>query len=258
MPQFKAAGSVPIGIYPPFFLGRPLSLNRKQIKAHGHVIGKSGSGKSYFLASLYIALLQAGFSVTLIDPAGDLAKLILTHLVAMGYYNDPLFYNKVVYLDIPRAYRHQRYFPFNPLKQEGDPYTLSSNWLEALHRAWPSLGGGNAAAFDLLIKNGTKVVYSNDLPPIALFRFLVEKEFRDPLLAREPDQQIVSVFRDWYDRLPAKEQLDMSGSSLRRMQELIFNPILRYSLSQPSTLMDYKRILQENQSFLINLKIRAD
>src|SRR5437868_3070998 len=212
MPQFKTARSVPIGIYPPFILGRSLSLNLKQIKAHGHAIGKSGSGKSYFLASLYIALLQAGFSVTLIDPAGDLAKLILSHLVAMGCYNDPSFYNKLVYLDIPRAYRHQRYFAFNPLKQEGDPYTLSSNWLEALHRAWPSLAGGNAATFDLLIKNGTKVVHSNNLPPTALFRFLVEKEFRDLLLTKESDQQIVSVFRDWYDRLPPKDQLDMSGS----------------------------------------------
>src|SRR2546423_13499900 len=104
MSQFKTVKSVPIGINYPFFLGRPLNLNLKQIKAHGHAIGKSGSGKSYFLASLYIAILQAGFSVTLIDPAGDLAKLILSNLVAMGCYDDPSFYNRVVFLDIPRAY----------------------------------------------------------------------------------------------------------------------------------------------------------
>ena len=41
-----------------------------------------------------------------------------------------------------------------------------------------------------------------NLPLPALYRFLTEKDYRDRLLRQETDADIVSVFHDWYDRLP--------------------------------------------------------
>ena len=49
-----------------------------------HVLGKTGSGKSYFLAGLFLAFFDAGMPVTLIDPHGDLAELVLSHFWLLG------------------------------------------------------------------------------------------------------------------------------------------------------------------------------
>src|SRR4051794_13103068 len=67
-----------------WFVKRTVRITPQQARAHMHVLGKTGSGKSYFLAGLFLAMHEAGMPVTLIDPHGDLAELVLTHLVQRG------------------------------------------------------------------------------------------------------------------------------------------------------------------------------
>src|SRR5262245_46172449 len=81
---------------------------------HTHCIGKSGYGKSYWLACLFLMLLSRGCSATLIDPSGDLARLVLKLLIATRYfetYRDA--FDRLIYLDIPRAAERERYVAFN-------------------------------------------------------------------------------------------------------------------------------------------------
>ncbi|MGH7485435.1 MAG: type IV secretory system conjugative DNA transfer family protein, partial [bacterium] len=244
-----------LGRYGPWFLPLHLKLRRKTVQTHWHCIGISGSGKSRFLAGLYLGLLRAGLSATLVDPHGDLARLVLAHLVAEGYFRQPDAYERLLYLDLPAAERAGRFFPFNVLNQNGPPHTIASNIMEAMHRAWPALSGGSAPMFDTLVQNGVKVLVSNGLPLPALYRFLIDKEFRDELLAAEPDPDIVAVFHHWYDRLPVRDQLDQSGSTLRRVGLLIFDPVLKYSLAQRETLLNFRGILDQNRSVIVNLAL---
>src|SRR3954451_7567891 len=92
---------------------RALRITRRQARAHMHVLGKTGSGKSYFLAGLFLAFHEARMPVTLIDPHGDLAELVLSHLAASGTFADPEAYERLVYLDLPAAAAQGRYLPFN-------------------------------------------------------------------------------------------------------------------------------------------------
>src|SRR5713101_480700 len=71
---------LPLGICGSSLLRAPLRISQKQAKASWHIIGTSGSGKSYMLAHLFLLLHRRGYAVTLIDPHGDLAKLVLSHL----------------------------------------------------------------------------------------------------------------------------------------------------------------------------------
>src|SRR5215212_8178064 len=110
---------LPLGTWGLPFLQSPLSISHKQAKASWHIIGTSGSGKSYMLAHLFLMLYRRGYAVTLIDPHGDLAKLVLSHLVAEGAYRDPASFERILYLDLPAAERENVYLPFNVLAQDG-------------------------------------------------------------------------------------------------------------------------------------------
>src|SRR5690349_10374210 len=103
---------------------------------HTHVIGKTGSGKSSWLAAFYLMLLSRGISVTLIDPAGDLSALVLNQLIATGFFRTyPDAFSRVVYLNIPEAARRGLYIPYNILETHYDAYTASDMALEAVRRA---------------------------------------------------------------------------------------------------------------------------
>jgi Helicase HerA, central domain len=134
-----------LGTFGPLpMLRLPLKIRLSQANTHWHIIGTSGSGKSFFLAQLFLSLLQHGRPVTLIDPHGDLAKLVLTHLVGQGRYKDTATYDRILYLDLPTAEQQGRFLPFNPLLQDLPAHTIASNFKEAMHRAFPELSQGAA------------------------------------------------------------------------------------------------------------------
>jgi hypothetical protein len=187
----------------------PLKIRLSQANTHWHIIGTSGSGKSFFLAQLFLSLIKHGSPVTLIDPHSDLAKLVLTHLVGKGRYKGPATYEQIVYLDLPAGERQGRFAPFNPLKQESPEHTIAANFKEAMHRAFPELSQG-AAIFDTLLPRALRVLLANNLPITALEPFLWDEAFRSQLLAnlntqeevRLPDAAtITSYFQNVYAEL---------------------------------------------------------
>ncbi len=248
--------SIPLGTYGPPFLERRLNLSLREAKTHFHLIGISGSGKSRALVALFLMLLNRGLSATFIDPHGDGAMLALAYLVAKGAYDKGDAFDRFLYLDLPAAERRGRFLPFNVLRQSTNPHATASNIKEAFHRAWPALGAGAAPMFDTLLQDGVKVLLSNGIPITPhLYRLLTIKGYRDELLIQEQDQDVVHFFHDQFDRLSPHDQADQAGSALRRAHLLTFSPVLKYSLGQRENLLNFRSILDQNRSLIINLAL---
>ena len=254
----KQTRSIPLGTYGSALFRRRLSLDGQDAKSHMHVMGKSGSGKSRWLAGFYVNLLKAGFSATLIDPHGDLARLVLSQLVADGYFDRDGAYDRLLYLDIPRAAREQRYLSFNCLKQPYDTHTTTRLTLEAMRRAFPELdrnAGHAAPAFEQIITAGTHVLVDNALPFTELRSVLLDKNRRDQLLRQVADPLIHDYFQSEFDAYDKGERMTLLGSTLRRLFLLLYAPVVRFALSAEDNLLEYRTILQENRSLIVNLAI---
>ena len=251
--------TIPLGTYRGTILTRRLALSGSDTQSHIHVIGKSGSGKSRWLAGFCRNLLRAGFSFTLIDPHGDLSRLVLQQLVADGYFDHPGAYDRLTYLDIPGAAKHDRYLRFNVLDQPYDTPTTTRQILEAVRRAFPELdrNAGNAApAFEQIVTAGVHTLVENHLPFSELRNVLLRKDWRDRLLAQVPDELIRSFFWEEYDQWEPRERMTLQGSTLRRLFLLLYSPLLRNALSAPDNLLEYGAILAENRSLIVNLAVQ--
>jgi DNA helicase HerA-like ATPase len=153
--------TIPLGTSRFFFFGkRTLRITPQQAHGHMHVLGKTGSGKSYFLAGLFLSMHEAGMPATLIDPHGDLAELVLAHLVQRGTFTDPTAYDKLVYLDLPAAEAQGRYFRFNYLSQPYSDQAMAELVAEAFRRAWPELATG-APTFENILKHSVIALGQN-------------------------------------------------------------------------------------------------
>src|SRR5687768_14363911 len=207
---------------------RSLRIEPQQARAHMHVLGKTGSGKSYFLAGLFLSMYEAGMPATLIDPHGDLAELVLTHLVQRGELAHRAAYERLLYLDLPAAARAGRYLPFNYLKQPYDDSAMAELVAEASRRAWPELATG-APTFENILKHSVIALRQNQQPLTKLADLLVDKSFREQLLTNVTDEQVLRFFHLRMDNW-GRDEAHMKESTLNRADLLTLSPVLRHSL----------------------------
>src|SRR4051812_35064790 len=255
MRWWERGPSIPLGTSRFLVFGkRTLRITPQQARAHTHVLGKTGSGKSYFLAGLFLSLYQAGLPVTLIDPHGDLAELVLAHLVQAGEYQDSAQYQRLIYLDVPAAAARQRYLPFNYLQQPYDDHAMAELVADACKRAWPTLAGGAAPTFENILKHSVVALRQNNLPLTALADLLTDTAYRNQLLQCVTDPQVLRFFQLRMDQW-GRDGATMKESTLNRADLLTFTPLLRHSLGHGRNILDFRRILDEGRSVVINLAV---
>jgi hypothetical protein len=218
-----------------------------------HVLGKTGSGKSYFLAGLFLSMHQAGMPATLIDPHGDLAELVLSHLVQRGVYNDPEAYDRLVYLDLPQAASTGRYLPFNYLSQPYDDHAMAELVAEAARRAWPELATG-APTFENILKHSVIALRQNREPLTKLADLLVDKDYREGLLHNVTDEQVVRFFHMRMDQW-GRDEAHMKESTLNRADLLTLSPVLRHSLGAAENRLSFRGLIDSGRSLIVNLSL---
>src|SRR5512146_2390191 len=248
---WSTTASLPLGT---FWLGlRTLRLPVTDARVHAHVLGKTGSGKSYFLASLFLAMQRAGMAATLLDPHGDLAELVLSHLLSEGRLDTAEQRQRLVYLDLPAAASRGLYLPFNVLAQPYDDHAMAEHVAEAFRRAWPELAHG-APTFENILKHSVIVLRQNGLPLTALADLLTDTELRNRLLEHVSDPQVVRFFRARMDAW-GRDAAVMKESTLNRADLLTLSPLLRDSLGAAENALPLRRILDSGTSVIINLAV---
>jgi len=225
-------------------------LGRKNQNVHATVWGRTGSGKSKLLQSVFLQHVGKRHGVGLIEPHHDLSFDCLSSLVATGFFNDERAFDRLIYLD----WGNGAYVPFNVLAGREDPHTIALNVLEAMLRVWPELV--QAPMFQTLFLSAVVVLIVNRLPLTYLFRLLSDPDFRTRCLANVDDPVIIDSLAH-YERL-GRDRDVLAGSTLRRAFLLMFSPTIRYSLGQPDNWLDFRRIMDEGKAIIINLGNVAD
>lgn len=220
-------------------------LEQHEERFHATIFGRSGSGKSKLLQSLFLQHTGRGSGVGILEPHHDLSFDCLTSLVASGFYNRPDAYERVIYID----WGNGAYVPFNVLATEGHPDTVAKNVLSAMLRVWPELE--TAPAFQTLFDAGVKCLIANQLPITALYQLLVDRPFRERCLSQVTDGIVHQAFLH-FDSL-GRDQPALMGSTLRRAYLLSSNHLARNTLGQTENALDFREIMDAGKAFIINL-----
>jgi len=248
-PQLRL-GSVPLFPFLPAssFLALPYSLSGKITATHMHVMGLTGMGKSKLLASIASQLILQGYPCAVIDPHADLAEDVLRLLLEHGFFRRPGAMQRVRYVDFAHP---TRFIPFNVLKAPYSTYEIARNLVEATTRAWPTLAGGAAPQLENLLLAGATVLIENELPLTALTPLLTDQRYRQQLLRRVHDPQVLDFFRNRYESKSGSGHL--SESTLRRAFLLTYPPPLRYSLGQQENSLDFRALMDSRTSLICSL-----
>ena len=229
--------------YPP--LPRPVyRLAAHDQRYHATIWGRTGSGKSRLLQSLFLQHLKRANGVAIIEPHHDLSYDTLCTLIQQGFFKSDTAFDRLIYLD----WGNGAFVPFNVLLSNQHPHTVALHAMEAMIRVWPELKA--APTFQTLFLSAMVVLIANKLPITFLYQLLSDGQFRKRCLEKVSDPLILQAFAS-FDRI--RDQVGEAGSALRRAFLLSFNPVARLTLGQPDNWLNLRAIMDEGRSLIVNL-----
>lgn len=214
---------------------------------HMYVIGITGKGKSKLLESCLYQDIRAGHGCVLIDPHGDLTEGVLRYCLSKGVLSTATA-GRLIYFE---PTRQDYVIPFNVLATGGEPYEVAQQVVEAFRRTWPEslreaphFSNVATAALITLVENGLTLIH--------MHRLLVDAEWREQLLQRVNNPEVVGFFRERYDRW-GRDAPMLRESTLNKVAAFTFNPYLRLVLGQRENRLDLRRVMDEGQVLLVDL-----
>src|SRR3954451_22522231 len=109
-------------------------------------------------------------------------------------------------------------------------------------------------AFENILKHSVIVLRQNRLPLTELANLLTEKDFREQLLARVTDPQVVRFFHLRMDQW-GRDEAHMKESTLNRADLLTLSPVLRYSLGSTENRLSFRQLIDAGRSLIVNLAL---
>lgn len=224
----------------------PFGLAAADRARHLYIIGQTGTGKSTLLGNLLAQSIEAGEGVALIDPHGDLADETLDRIPGRRI-------DDVVVLD-PSDHAHVPAFnPFYRVPLDERPL-VTSNLVATFRHVWSDSWGPR---LEHVLRNSVRLAL--DAPDAArpsllsVARLLVERSYRERLLAHAQDPRVVSFFRDefeaWTDRFASEALAPVQN----KLGAVIANPFVRNIIGQWRSTIELPKIMAAGRVLVVRL-----
>jgi hypothetical protein len=222
--------------------GALVRLPAASLASHVHVIAPTGAGKSTTLARWLLSDIDAGRSVFLVEPKGDLVSEVLAripaHLQDRVRVIEPGTTGPVV--------------GFNPLSGSLEDAERRADSLLGLFK---TLFGGaiGPRSSDVLLHALIAVSRLDDGVLTDVPAFLTNAGFRRRVLAAVSDPLTLAPWAAWFEALSESERAYVVAPILNKTRVWTARPVLRRLLGQPKPGLRLGDLVQEQAVILVNL-----
>ncbi len=223
-------------------------IDLERLKTHLHIIGATGSGKSFFLELLIRMLLFMRKSFCLIDPLGFLYDSVVNYIAHHPEYADRVvFFNPTEPSDYMVGYnplRRARYYP--SLAEQVRSLTVS---MIKVFETDPAI----AKRLSNTLSNSLQPIIEAGLTSFELIHFaLSNKDTRDAILSHTDDFIVCDYWRG-FDKLPPRNQGERIESFYNRISDFARNEMIKATLGQIRNVIDIEDIVENQKILLVNL-----
>jgi len=222
---------------------RLFGIRQADRRMHILIVGKTGTGKTHLLKLIAEQDIAAKQGFALFDPHGDLARSVRDavpeHRTADLMYVDPL--------DPSSPWRFN---PFADIPQSGQPLA-AAGIVDVFKKLWSEDWGPRLehllrnVAFALLETDGANF---GDVP-----RLLSDRTYRLELARSLSNSAVQDFWCHEYDGYSAAFRATVIAPLQNKVGALLTDPVLRRFLTQPGTLLEPRRVMDEGRILLVNL-----
>lgn len=218
------------------------------LKTHLHVVGLTGTGKSFFLELLARELMHLGKGFCLIDPLGFLYDSLVNYVAHHPEHAERVvFFNPGAPSDLVVGYN-----PFRFEREQGDRSAFVKALAMSLIKVFetdPSV----AQRLRNTLQHALTPTVEAALTPYELMYFVThDTSVRNRIVAQSGDA-IARDFWKRFDSLPIRSQEELLGSLENRILEFARLEMVKATLGQTQRVLDIPDIIEHNKILLIRL-----
>jgi hypothetical protein len=218
-------------------------IKQKNRRGHMYIIGKTGTGKSTLIENMAISDIKNGYSVSLIDPHGDMAEEILDY-VPKKRIKDVIYFNPGD-LDYPIA--------FNPLEKVPKDFhhLVASGIVSTFKKIWSESWGPR---LEHILRHSllSLLEYPNstllDLP-----KLLTNNDFRKNVLTYITHPQVREFWLSEFEKYSAWLKSEAVSPILNKIGQFLISIPLRNIVGQKENTFDIRRVMDEGKILIVNL-----
>jgi len=218
-------------------------IKRKDRPRHVYTIGKTGTGKSWLLANMAIEDIRKGEGVAVVDPHGDLIKILLDYIPSERI-NETCFFNPA---DPDYAY------PLNPLEVHNPAQheLVASGIVSIFHKLY---GHSWGPRMEHILRNTLLTLTSVGGATLAdVIRILTNKNYREKMINKLDDQILIRFWREEYDQMGQRFQQEAINPILNKVGQFVSSPLIRRVLSKENSKINIEEFMNEGKILLCDL-----
>lgn len=219
--------------------GQIFGIRQKDRFMHMYVIGKTGTGKSTLLKSMFLQDVRDGRGACLLDPHGDLIEAIIKEMPEERK-GDFLYFN------LPDKELKLRYNPFKRVSYEKRSL-VASGIMEVFKKLWSDAWGvklEHILRYSILTLLDQQEATIADIPKLLLdrvFRTEAVKSVENP-----------SVQEFWKKEFPHYNQYDLLPV-LNKVGGMLAHPVIKKVLIENPDEVSLRRAMDVGKIILVNL-----
>ena len=217
-------------------------LPEEDRSTHVYVLGSSGVGKSKGLATWILNDIANGNGCGVIDPHGDLVNDVAGNLES---------FQDVVLVEMTDP---DNIIGFNPLEQqEGiDPYTQTLELVEVFRKIW-NLSDDKTPRLIEILRNAVLTLIEAGGTMLDIEPLLTNEDFRKDKMKYVTYEAVDSFWRNRFEKWDEKDRIANIESTLNKVSSFTSDPRIRLMLSAKKSTIDFRQIMDEEKTVLINL-----
>ncbi len=210
---------------------------------HMYIVGKTGTGKSTFIANLIKNDMIAGNGLALLDPHGELVDDVLEH-IPTNRINDVILFD-VSDSDFPIG--------FNLLQgnTEEEKNLIASGVVSTFKKLF---GDSRGPRLEYILRNvALSLVDYPNATLMHILRVLTDKNFREEVVSCVKDAVILKFRVSEFNKRPEKQRDEAISPITNKVGQFLSSKLVRNIFGQPRTKLNLRKAMDDGKIILINL-----
>jgi len=213
-----------------------------------YVVGKTGSGKSFFIQSMALQDIMDGRGVAFIDPHGDAIDWLLERIPPERMEDvivfDPSDSERPVALNIIEAYNEQ------------DRHRVVNSFIGLLIKLFDPHGQGIVGPrLERAVRNAmlTAMEAGEGFTLVEVVRILISPKFVEKLIPKIKDEMVKQYWLEEQAQTAQYHKSEILGYIVSKFDRFVTNKLMRNIVGQSKSSFDFRKVMDEQKILLINL-----